>query len=99
MAMTKKCTICGRSESQVIADAKALGLLEELQCGMYTCCQISEWADEQLLAWSNAAHENASYSDGPDNGTLADGSDAVLVPIRFHRPQVPWYRDPDKLNQ
>ena len=98
MRMTKKCTICGRSEPQVIADAKALGLLQEFQCGIYTCCQISEWADEQWLAWSNVAHENANYSDGPDNGGRADGAEPVLVPVRFHRPQVPWYRDPDALN-
>lgn len=95
MTMTKKCTICGRSESQVIADAKALGLLREFQCGMYACCQISEWADEQWVAWSKAAHENANYSDGRDNPAGADGAGPVLVPVRFHQPQVPWYRGPE----
>jgi hypothetical protein len=47
---------------------------------MYTCCQISEWADEQWLAWSSAAHENANYSYGLDNGGSGDGTEPVLVP-------------------
>jgi len=96
--MTKKCTICGRSDSQVIADAKTLGLLQEFQCGIYTCCQISEWADEQWLAWSDAAYEDANQADGPDTPPRANGTGPVLVPVRFRKPQVPWYRNPDELS-
>jgi hypothetical protein len=90
--MTEKCKICGRSDSQVLTDAETLGLLQEFQCGIYTCCQISEWADEQWLAWSKAADEDASYNDEPDSPQCADGAEPVLVPVRFRRPQVPWYR-------
>lgn len=95
--MAKKCTICGRSDSQIIADAKALGLLQEFQCGRYTCCQISEWADEQWLAWSKAAHEDAQYPDHVDSPRLPDWAEPALVPVRFRRSQVPWYRSPDGL--
>lgn len=94
--MDNKCAICCRSDSQVIADARALGLLQEFQCGRYTCCQISEWADEQWLAWSKAAHEDANYTDESHGARRLDGAEPVLVPIRFRRPQVPWYRKPDE---
>ena len=95
--MTKKCIICGRPESQLIADAKALGLLQEFQCGRYTCCQISEWADEQWLAWSKAAHEEANSADEPDSLRCPEGAEPFLVPVRLRRPQVPWYRHPGEL--
>ena len=94
--MNDKCPTCGRSESQVIADAKALGLLQEFQCGIYSCCQISEWADEQWWAWFKAAHEDANYASEPDS-TEVVGTEPSLVPVRFRRPQVPWYRKPDEL--
>jgi hypothetical protein len=95
--MTKKCAICGRSDSQVIADAKTLGLLQEFECGIYSCCQISEWADEQWLAWSKAAHEDANYADEADSPLPSDEAEPILVPVRFRRAQVPWYRNPDEL--
>ena len=57
--MTDKCSKCGRTRSQIAADAKTLGLLEEWQTGTYTCCEISQWADEQWLAWVEATKEDA----------------------------------------
>jgi hypothetical protein len=57
--MTDKSTNCGHTESQVVADARALGLLEEFQCGVDTCCQIAAWADEQSLAWFEATTEDS----------------------------------------
>ena len=95
--MTNECAICGRSGPQVITDAKALGLLLEFECGIYSCCQISEWADEQWLAWTKAAHEDAHYSDKADGPLRADEAEPMLVPVRLRRPQVPWYRNPDDL--
>jgi hypothetical protein len=93
--MTEKCKKCGRVEAQIIADAKTLGLLQELQSGVYTCCQISEWADEQWLAWSQATQED---NKGIDDLTIRPEfgeTDAVLVPVRLRRQQVPWYWNPD----
>ena len=48
--MNKNCKRRGHTESKITADAKTLGLLQELENGVYTCCQISQWADEQCLA-------------------------------------------------
>ena len=93
--MSEKCASCGRSESQVIADARAVGLLQEFECGLYTCCQISEWADEQWLAWFTAAHEDGTCADEL-NRRFRPGIEPLLVPVRFRGPQVPWYRDPDE---
>src|SRR5690348_8501288 len=61
--MTDKCTKCGRTESGMTADAKSLGLLQEFQCGVYTCCQVAEWADEQRLAWFEATAEDSRAAD------------------------------------
>ena len=89
--MSKRCETCGRTECEAIADAKTLGLYEELQSGVYTCCQIAAWADEQWLAWSEAANDEASRSDGFMDGAEPQ-AEAVLVPVRFRRP-VPWFKN------
>jgi|SRR5579863_617974 len=90
--MTNECAICGRSGSQVIADAKTLGLLQEFESGIYSCCQISEWADEQWMAWYKAADEDANCVDKANSQLRPSEAEPVLVPVRFRRPQVPWYR-------
>ena len=95
--MTDKCTKCGRTEVQITADARTLGLWQEFQNGRYTCCQIAEWADEQWLAWAEATQEDRERADDlpvhPEFGE--DGS--VLVPIRLRQRQVPWHRNHNDL--
>jgi hypothetical protein len=61
--MNGKCRTCGSTESQIVDDARALGMLKELQNGIYTCCQIVVWADEQWLAWIQAAEEDGKAVD------------------------------------
>ena len=93
--MTDTCTKCGRTKSQIAADAKTLGSLQEFQSGVYTCCQIVAWAEEQSLAWSEAAQQDCSLVDDDIAGQRQfDERDVegVLVPVRLRRPQVPWYR-------
>ena len=95
--MTDKCTKCGRTESEIVSDAKTLGLLQEFQCGVYKCCQIVEWADEQSQAWFEAAQEDREDSSVHDMMTGLphvddSATDGVLVPVRLRRRQVPWYR-------
>ena len=92
--MTNECTNCRRTESQITADAKTLGLLQELQSRVYTCCQIAEWADEQSLAWFEATQEDRRLVDNMTDRPHFDDSDTegVLVPVRLRRRQVPWYR-------
>ncbi len=96
--MSMTCASCRRSDSQVFADAKALGLVQEFQCRIYTCCQISEWADEQWLAWSKAAHEDANAAEEANSRNLGFVTEPLLVPVRFRLPQVPWYRNADELS-
>lgn len=95
--MTHTCTTCGRTESQAIADARSLGLQQALQSGIYTCCQITEWADEQALAWFEATHEDGMPT--RDVTELASQAEAVLVRVRPRRVQVPWFRNPDDLSR
>jgi hypothetical protein len=95
--MANKCAKCGRTESQTTADAKTLGLLPELQCGVYTCCQMAEWADEQWLAWVEATQQDSQLIDDVRIGSEFRESEVVLVPVRLRRQQVPWYRNTNDL--
>jgi hypothetical protein len=52
------CRHCGSNQPDAAADARALGFEEEFASGIYTCCQVVQWADEQWLAWSRAAEED-----------------------------------------
>lgn len=92
--MTNRCGSCGHTESQTILDAKSLGLQQEFQSGIYTCCQIAEWAAEQALAWLEATRDCPK----PDAvATESDEMEPVLVRVRTRRPQVPWYRSAEQL--
>jgi len=90
--MIGMCTNCGRTESQAIADAKTLGLLQELQVGIYTCCQISEWADEQWSAWAEATRQDCNLAEHVITRPERTEAEPVLVPLRRRRPQVPWFK-------
>jgi hypothetical protein len=91
--MNNMCELCGRTESEAMADAKALGLQEEFQNGLYTCCQVADWADEQALAWFDAAHADSQGAEyvAPEQSQ----PEPVFVFVRARRPHVPWYRNPD----
>jgi len=97
--MTDKCTNCERTESQITADVKTLGLLQEFQSGVYTCCQIVAWADEQCLAWFEATQDDSGLFENATGQPQVDEVDVegVLVPVRLRRQQIPWYRHPDDL--
>ena len=95
--MPDKCMNCGFTESQVIADAKTLGLLQEFESGLYSCCQISEWADEQCQAWFEAIAQDAKLADYTTTRREVDDTDIVFVPVPLRRKQVPWYRSPEGL--
>jgi hypothetical protein len=86
----KSCDACGLTETQALADAKTLGLLEEFRGGVYTCCQVAMWANEQWLAWFDAVDgggtELAAGIELPE-----EPEESLLVPVRLRRP-VPWSR-------
>ena len=92
--MTYTCTTCGRTNSEAITDARSLGLQQELQSGIYTCCQITAWADEQALAWFEALHADAKPIEHTE--LLEWQSEAVLVRVRCL--EVSWFENPDDLN-
>jgi hypothetical protein len=87
----KSCEACRLTESQALADAKTLGLLEEFRCGVYTCCQINAWAQEQWLAWFEAVEADAFRTQDGLGPVEESEAEAMLVPVRLRRP-VPWYR-------
>jgi hypothetical protein len=57
------CRRCGCTDSRALADARTLGFQDEFQRRVYTCCQIVGWADEQWLAWVEAAVEDGKSVD------------------------------------
>ena len=77
--MISKCRVCGCTEADSIADAKTLGLEEELQNGVYTCCQIAAWAHEQWLAWFEATNEDAKHGCEKTGSTECQVGLATLV--------------------
>lgn len=93
--MNSKCAVCGCTELEAIAEARSLDLYEELQSGVYTCCQIAQWADEQFLAWFEAAHEDGKLINDVTKSLESEPTEAVVVPVRLRRPRVPWFRDPE----
>ena len=68
--MAAKCDLCGCTEDDSLANAKTLGLDEELRNGVYTCCQITAWARDQLLAWFEATYEDMKLV--PEKSMSAD---------------------------
>jgi hypothetical protein len=93
--MDSVCAVCGCTEVEAIADARSLDLDQELQSGVYTCCQIAEWAVEQLLAWSEAAQEDGEPVHDMTKPHGFEATKFVVVPIRLRRPPVPRFADPD----
>jgi hypothetical protein len=92
--MNKICRICGSRESQTIADARTLGLLKELQSGIYTCCQIVAWADEQWLAWVQAAEEDGNWADDVTRPLESAEEETAIIPLRLRRWQDPPLGNP-----
>ena len=95
----KICGTCGSTELLAIAHAKALGLLQELQHGIYTCCQIARWADEQWLAWFEATNEDGKSVEKGTKGPDFTEAETVFVPVRRRQCQVHCFRDPDDLSR
>ncbi len=79
--MSQICRMCGCTKSQAMADARTLGLQSELQNGFYNCCQIAGWADEQWLAWLEAAHQDGRPADDVTRPLEWDDAGAIAVPI------------------
>lgn len=56
--MSDACGNCSRTRLEAIAEAKTLGLEQEFLDGHYSCCQIADWSDEQLMAWFEATRQD-----------------------------------------
>jgi hypothetical protein len=82
------CRRCGCKEAQAIADARALNFLDEFLAGIYTCCQVAQWADEQWLAWLEAGREDGKPLEEVTR-PLEVESDALFVPVHLTTPSSP----------
>ena len=78
------CTTCGSTKHQVIADARTLSLKSHFQNGLYSCCQITAWADEQWLAWLVAAEQDGKWADDVTRPLECEDTEAV-APIAMRR--------------
>lgn len=85
--MSGVCGSCGSTQALAAADARALGFLGEFAAGTYSCCQVVQWADEQWLAWQDAAREDGKV---PEEVTrsLEFEPDERFVPVRIIKPKI-----------
>jgi hypothetical protein len=79
--MNNSCDECGCTEAQALADARALGFEEEFRVGVYTCCQIARWANEQWLACVEGALQDTDSVRAEEPAEM----EPVLVPVRRRR--------------
>jgi len=66
-----------------------LGLNDEFERGLYSCCQLVAWADEQWLAWIEAASEDGKPVDKATKPLEINEAEPepVLVRLRSQRQQ------------
>jgi hypothetical protein len=81
------CRRCGCTEGIAAADARAVGFLDEFLAGSYTCCQVVQWADEQWLAWQEAASEDGKPVEEVTR-PLEFEAEALFVPVRVRKPKL-----------
>ena len=96
--MRNICRNCGCTESQAIADARTLGLVEDLRKGAYTCCQIVTWADEQWMAWREAAEQDGRPADDATKPIEVENTENELVPVRLRSRKTPRLKKPDDIS-
>jgi hypothetical protein len=95
--MNDRCQNCGSGESEAVANGTTLGLSQEFQSGIYTCCQLATWAHEQWCAWVETTYRDFEGSTHQvDDGAEITETEAMLVPVRF-RQRVPWFRCASRL--
>jgi hypothetical protein len=84
--MNGACRRCGSTEAFAAADAQAIGLRDDFLAGLYTCCQVVQWADEQWVAWQDAACEDGKPVEEATS-PLEVEPEARLVPVRVRKPK------------
>jgi hypothetical protein len=72
-------------------EAKTLGLQNEFHRGIYSCCQITDWAHEQRSVWLEATQQDAKDPHDLSASTELGDAEPVLVPVRLRR-AVRWFR-------
>jgi hypothetical protein len=79
------CRHCGCTFSQAEADAAVVGFRDEYLAGEYNCCQVVAWADEQWLAFAEAAAEDGkSEEEATKHLEIMDSPDLVPIKLRVH---------------
>jgi hypothetical protein len=89
--MSNICRTCGCTEHQALEDATTLGFQGEFQNGTYTCCQIVAWADEQWLAWAEAAEQDGTPVEEATKPLEAVHQKKMLVRVSARRAQNPQF--------
>lgn len=86
------CRDCGCNHAQAAADAKALGFEREFDAGIYTCCQLAQWADEQWLVWHEAAVEDGKVPEEVTRALEVEAVDTRFVPVHIRLRQDPRFQ-------
>ncbi|MGC2661952.1 MAG: hypothetical protein WA324_28665 [Bryobacteraceae bacterium] len=71
--------LCRSRQAETMVDARAIGLGDEFEAGLYSQMQINQWAGEQWLAWLEAMAQDRRAAEGIEE------LEAVMVPVRVRR--------------
>ena len=81
------CRHCRSTHAVAAAEARAIGSLNEFISGKYTCCQVVQWANEQRLAWEEAAFGDGNPAEGAASRLQLE-PDSLLVLARVRKPKL-----------
>src|SRR3569833_159997 len=65
--------------------ARSLGFEDELKAGTYTCCQVTQWYQEQWQAWYEAGMERIPWYMADSKNELASNGELVYLRKRTDR--------------
>jgi hypothetical protein len=71
--------LCRSRQAETMADARAIGLGDEFEAGLYSRMQINQWAGEQWLVWLEAMAQDRRAAEGIEE------LEPVMVPVRVRR--------------
>jgi hypothetical protein len=81
------CRNCGSNWAQAAADARTLGFAPEFASGVYSCCRIAQWADEQWLAWVIAAEEDGNVAEDVTRPLEISEPASELIDVPSRKPR------------
>ncbi len=85
--MSGVCNSCGCDRAQAVLYARAIDFEAEFLAGLYDCCQVVQWSEEQWLAWREAACEDGKTIDEVMPALGSEEPEKAFVKVQIRRPR------------